>query len=104
ETRGQSDTCYPFRDEPRVLPCRDAPVLMAPAWEQEVAGFCQTPSGTHQWLPAFARSGFPLSDTGTSDGDAVWSNILDLDVDHVTAAELAIDSKIEHGEVADPGI
>jgi hypothetical protein len=34
-------------------------------------------------------SGFPLSDAGVSDRNAVRGNILDFDADHVAAAELA---------------
>jgi hypothetical protein len=42
-------------------------------------------------------SGFPLSDTGTGDGGAMRCDILDLDAHDVTAAELAVDSEVEHG-------
>src|SRR5260221_6416638 len=45
-------------------------------------------------------SGFLLTNGRTIDREATWSNVLDLEVDDVTTSELAIDSEIEHGEVA----
>lgn len=32
------------------------------------------------------------------------SDVFDLDADHVTASELAVDSEVEHGKVSDAAI
>ena len=85
---------------------------MAPAREQEVAGLAaEGPQVLIERLPRLLgqfepdrMSGFPLSDAGASDCNAVRGNILGLDADHVTAAELAVYSEIEHGEVCRPSI
>jgi hypothetical protein len=94
------------------LPGGDAPALMAPAREQEVTGLpAERPQVAIDGFPRLigqfepdGMSGFPLSDTGTSDGSAMRGNIFNLDADDVAATELAIDSEIEHGEVTDLGI
>ena len=111
ESRVQSDTCNPVRYQPRILPRGDAPIFVAPAREKEIAGPpAERPQVPIDGFPRLLRqfepdgmSGFPLSDAGTSDGGAMRGNVLDLDADDVAAAELAIDSEIEHGEVTDPG-
>jgi hypothetical protein len=85
---------------------------MAPAREQEVAGFpAEGPQVLIEGLPRLlgqfeldGTSGFPLPDAAASDRYAVRGDILDLDADHITAAELAVDRQVEHGEVSDPAI
>jgi hypothetical protein len=45
-------------------------------------------------------SGFLLPDGCAIDSQPMWGNVLDLEADHVTASEFAVDGEIKQREVA----
>src|SRR5450631_1263465 len=108
QVRVQADACNPLGNEPCVLSRRDAPSRTAPAGEHEFARLLGSRShiivdrlaGLFSQLEPYRLSRLFLSNCGTIDCVPTGRDILDLEGDDIAATQLAIDSQIEHRQVA----
>ena len=104
----QSDAPDPLRYEARILAGRHAGVRAATTYEQELAGplvggfqiIIEAVAGLLAQFKSDWPPGFPLSDGRAIRRVATGGDILDPHGDDITAAQLAVDRQIEHGEVA----
>jgi hypothetical protein len=98
----------PAGDEPSVLPRREAPGWTTSASEQELARLLAAdPYIVVDRLARLFRqfepdrlSGLPLSHRCPIDRIPVRCDVLDLQRDDIAAAQLAVDSEIEHRQIA----
>src|SRR5208283_2671000 len=109
ELRIQSDFGNPLRYKSRILPRRYRCETVTTS-EQKVARLLAI--GFEVFIDSIARrlgqfephglAGFSLTHGGAIENDAIWGDILDSKGDDITAAQLTVDRKVEHGQVACP--
>jgi len=100
----------PSGDKPSELPCRYASIAAPTTKEEEIGGlFAHRVDVTIERLTGLLGhfepdrpSGLLLADRSALHGMSVWRNVFDPEANEVAAPELAIDGKIEHGEIARP--
>src|SRR6516162_3999355 len=108
EARVQPDSGDPLADQPGVLSRRYRPVPTATAAEEELTrllvGGCDVTvdglSGLFRHREPYRLASLLLAHGCPIDSMTMGSNVFDLQADDVTSSELAIDGKIEHGQVA----
>ncbi len=61
-------------------------------------------SGLPRQFESDRLSGLFLSDRRSFNCISVWSNVLDRERDHITTAQLTVDSHIEHRQAAEPAL
>src|ERR1700692_3516827 len=104
----QSNAADPLGNEPRILAGGYARVRTATTCEQELAGplvgglqiIIDGLAGLFAQFKSDGPPGFLLPDRCAIRRVSTGGDILDPDGDDVTAAKLAVDRQIEHGEVA----
>jgi hypothetical protein len=104
----QPDASDPLRHEPGILARHHIAVGTATAGEQELAGpfasglqvVIDRLAGLFAQFKSDGSPGFLLSDRCAIGRVTACGDILDPNGDDITAAKLAVDCQIEHGQVA----
>src|SRR5262245_6300227 len=108
QPRIEPDAADPFGYKPRVLACRHAATDVSAARKQKFAGLlARRPQIILDRLPGLFGQleldrppRLALPDGRPLDRVPGRGDIVDLESHHVTAAQLAVDREIEHGEVS----
>ena len=109
--RIESDACHPLLHETRVLSCRQS-AFVAPTGKEKLTGL---PAGQPQvvvdcqsrlvrQLEPHGPAGLLLPDGRAVHGVAARRHIVDADGDHIAAAQLAVDRKVEEGEIRESAL